>query len=94
MKLRQLALATALTAAAAAGALSSTAAFAQAKEQFFPVLVYRTGSAIRPCLNSITLAHWKCSYDAWAMVSLACAALCSAASYGFNISVPPQSFWF
>ena len=44
MKLRQLALATALTAAAAAGALTSTAAFAQAKEQFFPVLVYRTGA--------------------------------------------------
>ena len=44
MKLRQLALAASLTAAALTGALSSTAAFAQAKEQFFPVLVYRTGA--------------------------------------------------
>jgi branched-chain amino acid transport system substrate-binding protein len=40
MKLKTLALAAAL---AAAGAAGSTAALAQAKEQFFPVLVYRTG---------------------------------------------------
>jgi branched-chain amino acid transport system substrate-binding protein len=44
MKLRQLALAASLTAAAVAGALGSSAALAQAKEQFFPVLVYRTGA--------------------------------------------------
>ncbi len=43
MKLRQLALATAVAAAGLSAALGSTAAFAQAKEQFFPSLVYRTG---------------------------------------------------
>ncbi|MFM2323122.1 MAG: hypothetical protein RL244_1, partial [Pseudomonadota bacterium] len=42
MKLKSLALAASL-AAAAAGSLVAPAAFAQAKEQFFPVLVYRTG---------------------------------------------------
>jgi len=44
MKLRQLALAASLTAAAVSGVLGSTTALAQAKEQFFPVLVYRTGA--------------------------------------------------
>ncbi|RPE66768.1 amino acid/amide ABC transporter substrate-binding protein (HAAT family) [Tibeticola sediminis] len=44
MKLRQLALATAIAAAGFSAALGSTAAFAQAKEQFFPALVYRTGA--------------------------------------------------
>lgn len=44
MKLRQLALATAVAAAGLSAALGSTAAFAQAKEQFFPALVYRTGA--------------------------------------------------
>jgi branched-chain amino acid transport system substrate-binding protein len=42
MKLKSLALAAAL-AAAATGALTTAPAFAQAKEQFFPVLSYRTG---------------------------------------------------
>ena len=41
MKLRQLALATAI---AATGLVASTQAFAQAKEQFFPGLPYRTGA--------------------------------------------------
>ncbi len=45
MKLRQLVLAASVVAAAAASALVSTAAFAaDAKEQFFPVLPYRTGA--------------------------------------------------
>jgi branched-chain amino acid transport system substrate-binding protein len=43
MKLRNVALATAMVAAAATSAFT-TSAFAQAKEQFFPVLVYRTGA--------------------------------------------------
>jgi branched-chain amino acid transport system substrate-binding protein len=44
MKLRQLALAASFTAAAVSGVLGSSTALAQAKEQFFPVLVYRTGA--------------------------------------------------
>jgi branched-chain amino acid transport system substrate-binding protein len=44
MKLRQLALAATVIAAGLSGAVTSTAAFAQAKEQFFPALVYRTGA--------------------------------------------------
>ena len=43
MKLQSLALAAAV-AAAGAGTLLSTPAYSQAKEQFFPVLVYRTGA--------------------------------------------------
>jgi branched-chain amino acid transport system substrate-binding protein len=43
MKFRNLVLAAAMVAAAATSGLS-TSAFAQAKEQFFPVLVYRTGA--------------------------------------------------
>jgi branched-chain amino acid transport system substrate-binding protein len=43
MKMRNVVLAAALVAAAATSGLS-TSAFAQAKEQFFPVLVYRTGA--------------------------------------------------
>ena len=43
MKLRNVVQAAALVAAAAAAALT-TSAYAQAKEQFFPVLVYRTGA--------------------------------------------------
>ena len=43
MKLKSLALAVAVLAAGAASTLTSPA-FAQAKEQFFPVLVYRTGA--------------------------------------------------
>jgi branched-chain amino acid transport system substrate-binding protein len=44
MKFKTLALGAALTVAAASSLLTSTLAFAQAKEQFFPVLVYRTGA--------------------------------------------------
>jgi branched-chain amino acid transport system substrate-binding protein len=44
MKIRSLALAASLAAIGLTSAVSSTAAFAQAKEQFFPVLVYRTGA--------------------------------------------------
>ncbi|MFM2119844.1 MAG: hypothetical protein RL722_1312 [Pseudomonadota bacterium] len=44
MKLRSLALAAAVMAAGLSSTLVSTGAFAQAKEQFFPVLVYRTGA--------------------------------------------------
>jgi len=44
MKLRQLALALTVAAAGLSSALVSTVASAQAKEQFFPVLVYRTGA--------------------------------------------------
>jgi len=44
MKLRQLVLATSVAAAGLASALVSTVATAQTKEQFFPVLVYRTGA--------------------------------------------------
>jgi len=44
MKLRQLALAVGMLATGLTGALVSGQAAAQAKEQFFPVLVYRTGA--------------------------------------------------
>lgn len=44
MKLKSLALATAAVAAALGSLLSAPAVYAQAKEQFFPVLVYRTGA--------------------------------------------------
>jgi branched-chain amino acid transport system substrate-binding protein len=44
MKIRSLALAASLAAIGMTSAVTSTAAFAQAKEQFFPVLVYRTGA--------------------------------------------------
>ena len=44
MKFRTLALGATLAAAGAGALLASTAAFAQAKEQFFPALVYRTGA--------------------------------------------------
>src|SRR5689334_5440847 len=43
MKLRSLALAVTAAAATLTSVLMSPAAFAQAKEQFFPLLVYRTG---------------------------------------------------
>ncbi|WP_140626447.1 ABC transporter substrate-binding protein [Methylibium rhizosphaerae] len=43
MKLKSLALAAATVAAFAGGTLGTTGALAQAKEQFFPVLSYRTG---------------------------------------------------
>jgi branched-chain amino acid transport system substrate-binding protein len=44
MKLRQIVLAAAVAATGLTSALVSTPAAAQAKEQFFPVLVYRTGA--------------------------------------------------
>jgi branched-chain amino acid transport system substrate-binding protein len=44
MKIRQLALAVGLVATGLASALVTTQAVAQSKEQFFPVLVYRTGA--------------------------------------------------
>ncbi|MGY0196367.1 ABC transporter substrate-binding protein [Leptothrix sp. BB-4] len=44
MKLKSLALVAALTASTVASLLTATAAQAQAKEQYFPVLVYRTGA--------------------------------------------------
>ena len=59
MKLRQLALAATLAASALTGALVSTSALAQTKEQFFPVLVYRTG-AYAP--NGIPFANGYVDY--------------------------------
>lgn len=44
MKLRHLVLAATMATAGASSVLVSTAAFAQSKEQFFPVLAYRTGA--------------------------------------------------
>ena len=44
MKIRSLALAVSLAAIGITSTVSAPAAFAQAKEQFFPVLVYRTGA--------------------------------------------------
>jgi branched-chain amino acid transport system substrate-binding protein len=44
MKFRSLALAATLAAAATSALLSAGSAYAQAKEQYFPVLVYRTGA--------------------------------------------------
>ena len=44
MKLKTLTLAAAIAAAGLSTLLATPAAFAQAKEQFFPVLVYRTGA--------------------------------------------------
>jgi len=44
MKLKSLALATAFSAAALSATLTAPTAYAQAKEQFFPLLVYRTGA--------------------------------------------------
>jgi branched-chain amino acid transport system substrate-binding protein len=44
MKIRSLALAVSLTAIGITSTVTAPAAFAQAKEQFFPVLVYRTGA--------------------------------------------------
>jgi branched-chain amino acid transport system substrate-binding protein len=44
MKLRQIALTATVVAAGLSGALTTSLASAQAKEQFFPALVYRTGA--------------------------------------------------
>lgn len=59
MKMKSLAFAAAIVAAATSTALTSTAAFAQAKEQFFPALVYRTG-AYAP--NGIPFANGYADY--------------------------------
>jgi branched-chain amino acid transport system substrate-binding protein len=58
MKFRNLVLATAMIAAAATSALT-TSAFAQVKEQFFPVMVYRTG-AFAP--NGVPFANGYVDY--------------------------------
>jgi len=59
MKLRQVALAISLAAAGLSAALIPTVATAQAKEQFFPALVYRTG-AYAP--NGIPFANGYIDY--------------------------------
>ena len=59
MKLKQLTLALSLLAATAATVLSPQTAFAQAKEQFFPMLVYRTG-AYAP--NGVPFANGMADY--------------------------------
>jgi branched-chain amino acid transport system substrate-binding protein len=43
-QLKKLAIAASLAAIALSGGLAAPQAFAQAKEQFFPILVYRTGA--------------------------------------------------
>jgi branched-chain amino acid transport system substrate-binding protein len=59
MKLRQVVLAASLLAAGLSGALAPATAFAQAKEQFFPSLVYRTG-AFAP--NGVPFANGFADY--------------------------------
>ena len=59
MKLRRLALAASLFAAGISGALTPSVASAQAKEQFFPLLVYRTG-AYAP--NGVPFANGMADY--------------------------------
>jgi len=59
MKFRKFALAASLLAATGAGTLGSSAALAQAKEQFFPMLVYRTG-AYAP--NGVPFANGMADY--------------------------------
>ena len=59
MKLRKLALSTALALGGLSAALLSPAAMAQAKEQFFPALVYRTG-AYAP--NGVPFANGYADY--------------------------------
>ena len=59
MKLKSLLAVAAIGAAAVAGLATSTAALAQAKEQFFPALVYRTG-AYAP--NSVPFANGYVDY--------------------------------
>ena len=59
MKLRQLSLAASVLAAGLSGALVTSTAFAQAKEQFFPSLVYRTG-AYAP--NGVPFANGYADY--------------------------------
>ncbi|MDP3376118.1 MAG: ABC transporter substrate-binding protein [Hydrogenophaga sp.] len=59
MKLRNLAISVSMACATLSGALVSTAAMAQAKEQFFPSLVYRTG-AYAP--NGVPFANGYADY--------------------------------
>ncbi len=59
MKVRNLVLSVSLACVALSGALVSTAAMAQAKEQFFPSLVYRTG-AYAP--NGVPFANGYADY--------------------------------
>jgi branched-chain amino acid transport system substrate-binding protein len=59
MKMRNLVLSASLACATLSGALVSTAAMAQAKEQFFPSLVYRTG-AYAP--NGVPFANGYADY--------------------------------
>ncbi|AOW11936.1 ABC transporter permease [Hydrogenophaga crassostreae] len=59
MKMRNLALSVAVATAGLSSALVSTTAFAQAKEQFFPSLVYRTG-AYAP--NGVPFANGMADY--------------------------------
>ncbi len=59
MKLRQLVLAVSVLAAGLSGALVPAASLAQAKEQFFPMLVYRTG-AFAP--NGVPFANGMSDY--------------------------------
>ena len=59
MKLRQVVLAASMLAAGLSGALVPATAFAQAKEQFFPSLVYRTG-AFAP--NGVPFANGMADY--------------------------------
>lgn len=59
MKMRTLALSVVVATAGLSSALVSTAAFAQAKEQFFPSLVYRTG-AYAP--NGVPFANGMADY--------------------------------
>lgn len=59
MKMRNLVLSVSLACAALSGAVVPTAAMAQAKEQFFPSLVYRTG-AYAP--NGVPFANGYADY--------------------------------
>ena len=60
MKPRSALLAAAAASALLSSALLGNAAYAQAKEQFFPVLVYRTG-ALRPMACPGPMASWTTS---------------------------------
>ena len=55
MKIRSLMMAVAVAATGLASALVSTTAQAQAKEQFFPVLPYRTGAYAPVSYTHLTL---------------------------------------
>ncbi len=68
MKLKSLALAAAFSAAALSAVLTTPAAYAQAKEQFFPLLVYRTG-AYAP--NGMPWANGKRTTSSWSTPAMA-----------------------